>query len=51
MGKETVNQVCTRDAQRVSSKINPKRNIPRHMVIKLTKVKDKILKQQGEHDK
>ena len=51
MGKETGNQVCTRDAQSLKQDINPRRNIPRHMVIKLTKVKDKLLKQQGKHDK
>ena len=44
MGKEIVNQV--QEAQRVSSRINPRRNTPRHIVIKLTKIKDrdKILK-------
>ena len=49
MGEKIVNQV--QEAQRVSGRINPRRNIPRHMVIKLTKVKDKLLKQQGKHDK
>ena len=39
MGKEIVNQV--QEAQRVSSRINPRRNTPRHIVIKLTKIKDK----------
>jgi len=44
MGKAVVNQV--QEAQRVSSRINPRRNTPRHTVIKLTKIKDrdKILK-------
>ena len=44
MGKEIVNQV--QEAQRVSGRINPRRNTPRHTVIKLTKIKDrdKILK-------
>ena len=44
MGKEIVNQV--QEAQRVSGRINPRRNTPRHIVIKLTKIKDreKILK-------
>ena len=44
MGKEIVNQV--QEAQRVPGKINPRRNTPRHTVIKLTKIKDrdKILK-------
>ena len=39
MEKETVNQV--QEAQRVSYRINPRRNLPRHMLIKLTKTKDK----------
>ena len=44
MGKEIVNQV--QEAQRVPGRINPRRNTPRHSVIKLTKIKDrdKILK-------
>ena len=44
MGKEIVNQV--QEAQRVSSRKNPRRNTPRHIVIKLTKITDtdKILK-------
>ena len=44
MGKETVNQV--QEAQRVPGRINPRKNTPRHIVIKLTKIKDrdKILK-------
>ena len=39
MGKKTVNQV--QEAQRVPSRINPRRNPLRHTVIKLTKIKDK----------
>ena len=39
MGKERVNQV--QEAQRVPYRINPRRNTLRHMVIKLTKIKDK----------
>ena len=39
MGKEIVNRV--QEAQRVSSRINPRRNMPRHIVIKLPKVKTK----------
>ena len=35
MEKEIVNQV--QEAQRVSYKINPKRNTPRHILIKLKK--------------
>ena len=39
MGKETVIQV--QEAQRVPGSINLRRNMPRHLVIKLTKIKDK----------
>ena len=39
MGKETATQV--QEAQRVPCRINPRRNTPRHTVIKLTKIKDK----------
>jgi len=39
MGKEIVNQV--QEAQRAPGRINPRRNTPRHIVIKLTKMKDK----------
>ena len=48
MGKEIVNQV--QEAQRVSSRKNPRRNTPRHIVIKLAKIKDrdKILKTTRE---
>ena len=44
MGKEIVSQV--QEAQRVPGRINPRRNTPRHIVIKLTKIKhrDKVLK-------
>uniref|UniRef100_A0A8D1U5V8 LINE-1 retrotransposable element ORF1 protein n=1 Tax=Sus scrofa TaxID=9823 RepID=A0A8D1U5V8_PIG len=44
MGKEPLTQI--QEAQRVPYKINPRRNIPRHILIKLTKIKDreKILK-------
>ena len=44
MGKEIVSQV--QEAQRVPDRINPRRNTLRHIVIKLTKIKDrdKILK-------
>ena len=38
VGKEVVNQV---QENRVSGRINPKRNTPRHIVIKLTKTKDR----------
>ena len=39
MGKETATQV--QEAQRVPYRINPRRNTPRHIVIKLAKIKDK----------
>ena len=48
MGKEVVNQV--QEAQRVPGRINPRRNMPRHILIKLSKIKykEKILKAAGE---
>ena len=39
MGKETVIQV--QEAQRVPFRINPKRNTPKHIVIKMAKIKEK----------
>ena len=39
MGKEIATQV--QEAQRVPGRINPRRNTPRHIVIKLMKIKDK----------
>ena len=39
MEKEIVNQV--QEAQRVPYRINPRRNMPRHILIKLTKTKHK----------
>ena len=39
MEKEIVNQV--QEAQRVPYRINPRRNTPRHTLIKLTKIKHK----------
>ena len=44
MGKETVNLL--QEAQRVPYRINPRRNMPRHILIKLSKIKykEKILK-------
>ena len=46
--KEIVNQV--QEAQRVPYRINPRRNMPRHILIKLTKTKHKerILKAARE---
>ena len=48
MGKEIVNQVL--EAQRVPYRINPRRNTPRHILIKLSKIKYKenILKATRE---
>ena len=40
MEKEIVNQV--QKAQRVPGRINPRRNTPRHTVVKLTKIKDRV---------
>ena len=51
MGKEIVNQV--QEAQRVPYRINPKRNMKRHILIKLSKIKykEKILKAAREKSK
>jgi len=51
MGREIVNQV--QESQKVPSRRNPRRNTPRHIVIKLTKIKDrdKILKATEKNDK
>ena len=48
MGKESLTQI--QEAQRVPYKINPRRNTPRHVLIKLIKIKDKekILKAARE---
>ena len=48
MGKEIVNQA--QEAQRVQYRINPRRSMPRHILIKLSKVKykEKILKAAKE---
>ena len=48
MGKERVNQV--QETQKVPYRINPRRNTPRHVVIKLSKIKykEKILKAARE---
>ena len=49
MEKEIVNQA--QEAQRVPYRINPRRNMPRHILIKLTKTKHKerILKTAREN--
>ena len=48
MGKEIVTQV--QEAQSVPYRINPKRNMPKHILIKLSKIKykEKILKAARE---
>ena len=48
VGKETVTQV--QEAQSIKYRINPRKNMPRHTVIKLTEIKDKekILKATRE---
>ena len=37
-------QIHFQEAQRVPNKLDPKRNTPRHIIIKLPKIKDRILK-------
>ena len=51
MGNETATQV--QEVQRVPYRINPRRNTPRHILIKLTKIKfkEKILKAAKEKQK
>ena len=51
MEKEIVNQV--QETQRDPYRINPRRNMPRHILIKQAKIKykEKILKQQGKSNK
>ena len=48
MGKEIINQV--EEVQRVPYKINPRRNTPKHILIKLSKIKykEQILKAARE---
>ena len=48
MGKEIITQV--QETQRVPNRINPRRNIPRHIFVKLTKIKhrEQILKAARE---
>ena len=49
MGKEIATQV--QEVQRVPYRINPRRNTPRHILIKLSKIKykEKILKAAREN--
>ena len=49
MEKEIVNQV--QEAQRVPYRINPRRNIPRHVLMKLTKIKYKEKKNPTKEKK
>ena len=51
MGKEIVTQV--QEAQRVPYRLTPRKNKPRHILIKLTKIKfkEKILKAAREKQK
>ena len=49
MEKERVNQV--QEAQRFSYRINPRRNMPRHILIKLTKTKHKERTLKAEREK
>ena len=51
MQKEIVNQV--QETQRVTGRINPRKETPRHIIIKLTNIKDgeKILEEPGKNDK
>ena len=39
MGKEPLTQI--QEVQQASYKINPRRNTPRHILIKMTKIKDR----------
>ena len=51
MGKEIVTKV--QENQRVLKRINPRQNTPKHILIKLTKIKHKeqILKAARENNK
>ena len=49
MKKEIVNQV--QEVQRVPYRINPRRNMPRHILIKLTKTKLKERKLKAAREK
>ena len=51
MGKEIITQV--QETQRIQNMINPRQNTPRHILIKLTKIKHKeqILKAAREKHK
>ena len=49
MGKEISTQV--QEALRVLYRINPRRNMPRHIVIKLAKIRDKEKLLKAARDK
>ena len=49
MGKEIATQV--QEAHKVPYRINPRRNTPRHIVIKLAKIKDKEKLLKAEREK
>ena len=49
MGKELVSQV--QEAQRVPYRINPRRNMPRHILIELSKTKYKEKKLKAAREK
>ena len=49
MGKEIATQL--QEVQRVPYRINPRRNTPRHIVIKLAKIKDKEKLLQAAREK
>ena len=49
MRKEIATQV--QGVQRVAGRINPRRNMPRHIVIKLAKIKDKEKLLKGTREK
>ena len=51
IGKEIVNQV--QEVQKVPDRINPRRNMLKHIVIKQTEIKNKykILRATGKNDK
>ena len=40
--------IQVQEAQRVPYRINPKRNTPRHIVIKMTKIENRVLKAARE---
>ena len=49
VGRETHTQV--QEVQRIPYRINPRRNTPRHILIKLTKIKDKKKILKTTHEK